>query len=99
MGKKPKDTICITLADNTCDEPKIRMNKVVRANLRVRIGDVVYVHLCSDVENGKQVNILLVDDTIEGLTGNLLDAYLKRMKLPSKMFQMRGDLNTDCGDM
>lgn len=78
QGKKRKDTICIALADDTCDEPKIRMNKVVRSNLRVRLGDVVSVHQCPDVKYGKRVHILPVDDTIEGVTGNLFDAYLKR---------------------
>ena len=43
-GKKRKDTVCIALAveetDNLADE-KIRMNKVVRQNLRVKFGDVV----------------------------------------------------------
>ena len=78
QGKKRKDTICIALADDTCDEPKIRMNKVVRSNLRVRLGDVVSVHQCADVKYGKRVHILPIDDTIEGVTGNLFDAYLKR---------------------
>ncbi|RZS09020.1 hypothetical protein BHM03_00040065, partial [Ensete ventricosum] len=77
-GKKRRDTICIALADDTCDEPKIRMNKVVRSNLRVRLGDVVSVHQCQDVKYGKRVHILPIDDTIEGVTGNLFDAYLKR---------------------
>ncbi|GMY15964.1 cell division control protein 48 homolog D-like [Fagus crenata] len=79
-GKKRKDTICIALADEACEEPKIRMNKVVRSNLRVRLGDVVSVHQCPDVKYGKRVHILPVDDTIEGVTGNLFDAYLKRMR-------------------
>ena len=78
QGKKRKDTICIALADETCEEPKIRMNKVVRSNLRVRLGDVVSVHQCPDVKYGKRVHILPIDDTIEGVTGNLFDAYLKR---------------------
>jgi ribosomal 50S subunit-recycling heat shock protein len=43
-GKKRKDTVCIVLADEFCEEGKIRMNKVVRKNLRVRLGDVVSVH-------------------------------------------------------
>lgn len=54
------------------------MNKVVRSNLRVRLGDVVSVHQCPDVKYGKRVHILPIDDTIEGITGNLFDAYLKR---------------------
>ena len=44
-GKKRKDTVCIVLADDTCDEGKIRMNQVVRKNLRIRLGDVVSLHL------------------------------------------------------
>ena len=78
QGKKRKDTVCIALADDTCDEPKIRMNKVVRSNLRVRLGDVVSIHQCPDVKYGKRVHILPLDDTIEGITGNIFDAYLKR---------------------
>lgn len=78
QGKKRRDTVCIALADEQCEEPKIKMNKVVRANLRVRLGDVVSVHQCPDVKYGKRVHILPIDDTIEGITGNLFDAYLKR---------------------
>ena len=43
-GKKRKDTVCIALAVEETDDltdDKIRMNKVVRHNLRVRFGDVV----------------------------------------------------------
>ncbi|XP_042486985.1 cell division control protein 48 homolog E-like [Macadamia integrifolia] len=91
-GKKRKDTICIALADDTCDEPKIRMNKVVRSNLRVRLGDVVSVHQCPDVKYGKRVHILPVDDTIEGVTGNLFDAYLKPYFLEAYRPVRKGDL-------
>ena len=80
-GKKRKDTVCIVLTDDTVEESKIRMNKVVRANLRVRLGDVVSVHQCPDVKYGKRVHILPIDDTIEGVTGNLFDVYLKRKSL------------------
>ncbi|QCE06030.1 transitional endoplasmic reticulum ATPase [Vigna unguiculata] len=91
-GKKRKDTVCIALADDTCEEPKIRMNKVVRSNLRVRLGDVVSVHACPDVKYGKRVHILPVDDTIEGVTGNLFDAYLKPYFLEAYRPVRKGDL-------
>ncbi len=52
------------------------MNKVVRRNLRVRLGDVVAVHPCPEIPNGNRVHILPIDDTIEGLTGNLTQTYL-----------------------
>jgi transitional endoplasmic reticulum ATPase len=38
----------------------------------------VSVHQCPDVKYGKRVHILPIDDTIEGVTGSLFDAYLKR---------------------
>lgn len=91
-GKKRRDTICIVLGDEQCEEPKIRMNKVVRANLRVRLGDIVSVHQCPDVKYGKRVHILPIDDTIEGLTGNLFDVYLKPYFLESYRPVRKGDL-------
>lgn len=78
-GKKRRDTVCICLSvedgDDLPDE-KIRMNKVVRNNLRVRFGDVVQVHPCTDIPNGNRVHILPLDDTIEGVTGNLTQTFL-----------------------
>ncbi|KAK7354025.1 hypothetical protein VNO80_19481 [Phaseolus coccineus] len=91
-GKKRRDTVCIVLVDEHCDEPKIRMNKVVRANLRVRLGDVVSVNQCPNVKFGKRVHILPIDDTIEGVTGNLFDAYLKPYFLESYRPVRKGDL-------
>jgi hypothetical protein len=53
------------------------MNKCIRKNLKVRLGDVVSIHQCPDVKYGKRVHILPIDDTIEGITGNLFDVFLK----------------------
>jgi transitional endoplasmic reticulum ATPase len=69
-GKKRKDTACIVLSDDTVANEKIRMNRVVRNNLRVRLGDVVALTPCPDVKYGKRIHVLPIDDTIEGLTGN-----------------------------
>ncbi|TXG50232.1 hypothetical protein EZV62_022756 [Acer yangbiense] len=91
-GKKRRDTVCIVLADERCEEPKVRMNKVVRSNLRIRLGDVVSVHQCPDVKYGTRVHILPIDDTIEGVTGNLFDAYLKPYFLESYRPVRKGDL-------
>ncbi|MFH4983817.1 hypothetical protein AB6A40_010526 [Gnathostoma spinigerum] len=76
-GKKRKESVCIALPDDTCPNEKIRMNRVVRNNLRVRLGDIVSVTVASNISNGKQVHILPIDDTIEGLTGNLFEVFLK----------------------
>ncbi|KAH0975483.1 hypothetical protein GBA52_017382 [Prunus armeniaca] len=87
-----KETVCIVLADDECEQPNIRMNKVVRANLRVCIGDVVSIHHSPDVKNGNQVHILPIDDTIEGVTGNLFDAYLKPYFTDAYRPVRKGDL-------
>ncbi|KAH9676424.1 cell division control protein 48 [Citrus sinensis] len=91
-GKKRKDTVCIVLGDEQCEESKVGMNKVVRSNLRVRLGDVVSVHACPDVKYGTRVHILPIDDTIEGVTGNLFDAYLKSYFTGSYRPVRKGDL-------
>ncbi|RZC81063.1 hypothetical protein C5167_043639 [Papaver somniferum] len=91
-GKKMKDTICIVITDDTCEEPKIRLNKVVRSNLRVRLGDIVSVHQCPDVRYGTRVHVLPVEDTTEGLTGNLFDAYLRPYFLEAYRPVRKGDM-------
>ena len=98
-GKKRKDTVCVVLADEQCEEHKVRLNKVVRANLRIRLGDVVSVHQCPDVKYAKRVHILPIDDTIEGMTGNLFDAYLKPYFLESYRPVRKGDLFVVRGGM
>ncbi|CAK0830060.1 unnamed protein product [Prorocentrum cordatum] len=91
-GKKRKDTVCIVLADDNLDDNKIRLNKVVRKNLRVRLGDIVSVHACGDVPYGKRIHVLPLDDTIEGITGNLFDTYLKPYYLEAYRPARQGDL-------
>ena len=68
-GKRRKETVCIVLSDENCPDEKIRMNRVVRNNLRVRLADVVMIQSCPGVKYGKRIHILPIDDTVEGLTG------------------------------
>ena len=98
-GKKRKETVCIVLADETCDEIKIRLNKVVRSNLRARLGDLVTVNACPDVKYGKRVHALPKDDTIEGITGNLFEVFLKPYFLEAYRPLCKGDLFTCQGGM
>jgi transitional endoplasmic reticulum ATPase len=70
-GKKRKETLCIALTDNKMEDGKIRMNKVVRKNLRVRLGDCVTIKPSADVPNLTKIHILPLDDTIEGISGDL----------------------------
>ena len=77
IGKKGKDTVCIVLSDEDTTDTHIRINKVVRKNLRVRLGDVVAISAKDSVPYCKKVHILPLDDSIEGVSGNLFDVYLK----------------------
>jgi hypothetical protein len=40
---------------------------------------LVYVAVmqCTDVKYGKRIHVLPIDDTIDGVSGNLFDVYLK----------------------
>merc|ERR1719213_1319284 len=76
-GKRRKESVCIVLSDDTVSDEKIRMNRVVRNNLRLRLGDVVAIQSCLDVKYGKRIHVLPIDDSVEGLTGNWFEVYLK----------------------
>jgi transitional endoplasmic reticulum ATPase len=90
-GKKRKDTVNIVLSDPDLEDGKIRMNKTVRKNLRVRLGDVITVSPCGDVPYGKRVHVLPFDDTIEGITGNLFETYLKPYYMEAYRPARQGD--------
>ncbi|KAL7989160.1 hypothetical protein Chor_008079 [Crotalus horridus] len=60
-GKKRREAVCIVLSDDSCSDEKIRMNRVP----------------CPDVKYGKRIHVLPIDDTVEGITGNLFEVYLK----------------------
>lgn len=76
-GKRRKETIAIVLVDDDCEEGKVQMNKVVRRNLRVKLGDVISINGVPDVPYGKRVHILPFEDTITGVSGNIFETYLK----------------------
>jgi len=98
-GKRRKDTVCIVISDDNCDESKIRMNKVVRKNLKVRLGDVVSINALSDIKYGKRIHVLPIDDTVEGLSGNLFDTFLKPYFVEAYRPVRKGDLFLARGGM
>ncbi|CAL4960299.1 unnamed protein product [Urochloa decumbens] len=91
-GKRRRDTVCMALPDEECGESKIRINKVARSNLRVRLADVVSVHPCHDAKYGARVQVLPLDDTVEGITGDLFEAYLKPYFADAYRPVRKGDL-------
>jgi len=76
-GKKRRETVAIALLDDKCANDKVRMNRCVRNNVRVRLGDVVSILPCPDIKYAKRIHVLPIDDTIQGLTGNIYDVFLK----------------------
>ncbi|CAO3596379.1 unnamed protein product [Absidia cylindrospora] len=91
-GKKRRDTVLIVLADDDVEDNKARINKVVRNNLRLRLGDVISIHPCPDIKYGQRIHVLPIDDTVEGLTGNLFETYLKPYFLEAYRPLRKGDL-------
>ncbi|KAK2958522.1 putative Cell division control protein 48 [Blattamonas nauphoetae] len=98
-GKKRHETVCICLPDDACPVGTIRMNRIVRQNLRVKPGDVISLHPCPDAKFGKHVLILPFDDSIEGITGNLFEVYLKPFFLEAYRPVHEGDVITCPGGM
>ncbi|KNZ56827.1 cell division cycle protein 48 [Puccinia sorghi] len=98
-GKKRKDTVLIVLSSDDVDEGKIQMNKdqitgslpVARNNLRIKLGDVCNVHPCHDIKYGKRIHVLPFDDSVEGLTGNLFEVFLKPYFLEAYRPVRKGD--------
>jgi transitional endoplasmic reticulum ATPase len=90
-GKKRRDTVLIVLADVACEEGKVNINKVVRNNLRVRLGDIISINVCPDIKYGKRIHVLPLDDTVEGVTGNLFEVYLKPYFLEAYRPVRKGD--------
>ncbi|TXG47767.1 hypothetical protein EZV62_027061 [Acer yangbiense] len=91
-GKRRRETVCLADSDETCQASKIRMNKVARSNLRVRLGDMVSLHFCSNIKYGERIHVLPLDDTIEGIDGNLFAAFLKPYFSDSYRPVKKGDL-------
>ena len=58
----------------------------------MRLGDIVTINAKEDVPYCKKVHILPMDDTIEGVSGNLFDVYLKPYFLEAYRPLRKGDL-------
>jgi len=76
-GKKRRDTIAVVSSDDSVLETRMQMTKVMRSNLRLRLSDPVRVEAFPDVKFAKSVQVLPFADTIEGLTGDLFEVFVK----------------------
>lgn len=98
-GKKRRDTVLIVLADDDMEDGVARINRCVRGNLRVRLGDIVSVHPCPDIKYANRISVLPIADTVEGLTGLLFDVFLKPYFVEAYRPVRKGDLFTVRGGM
>jgi len=100
-GKKRRDTVLICLSQDDVEEGKIAMNKVARGNCAIKLGDLVHVSAANDIKYGKRIHVLPFADSIEGLSGNLFDVFLRPYFLEAyrpvrkgDVFQVRGGMRT-----
>lgn len=90
-GKRKHETLCVIYADEGCNPQKVRINRCVRKNLRVRLGDLISVYAQNEVPNGTHVEIVPFDDSIEGLTGDIFGTFLKPYFIESFRPVHKGD--------
>ncbi|XP_044452509.1 cell division cycle protein 48 homolog [Triticum aestivum] len=76
-GKRRRETVCYAAKDASCPDGLARVNRVVRGNLRLRLGDLVTVVPCPGVKDAARVAISPFEDSVDGISGNLFDAYVK----------------------
>ncbi len=76
-NKDNRESIFIVHADDTCLNGFIRMNRVPRFNLRVHINDIVTFHGRQDLPNCRRIGVAPIEDTYQGITGDLISIYLK----------------------
>lgn len=98
-GKRKHETLCIINGDEACNPQKVRINRCVRKNLRVRLGDLISLYGQPDVPNGTHVEIVPFDDSIEGVTGDIFGTFLKPYFLDSFRPIHKGDCFTVHGGM
>ena len=76
-AKKKKSTVAIAQSDDTVGENRMKMTKVARGNLRLRLGDVVTVSSLPDVKTAVSIEVVPYKESIDGLSGDLLDVFVK----------------------
>lgn len=75
-GKRQKSTIGVVIPNEEVAEDNIQMNKIVRKNIRVRLGDQVYISKRDELPYAVEVTISAFSDSVEGVTGNLQETYI-----------------------
>ncbi|XP_048554325.1 cell division cycle protein 48 homolog [Triticum urartu] len=90
-GKRRRETVCYAAKDASCPDGLARVNRVVRGNLRLRLGDLVTVVPCPGVKDAARVAISPFEDSVDGISGNLFDAYVKPYFIGARRPVRKGD--------
>jgi transitional endoplasmic reticulum ATPase len=90
-GKKNRSTVCTVMANDKEEEGKIKMNKILRANLKTKLAESVHVSECKEIKYGNKIHVLPFADTVENLTGDLFDIFLKPYFLDAYRPVKKGD--------
>lgn len=77
IGKKNKDTVVTVLPDESLEVEAVAMTKIVRSNLRIKLGESVSIEPSKAIKYAKNVVIAPYIDTVYGMTGNISEAYLR----------------------
>eukprot|EP01035_Chromulina_nebulosa_P016889 gene16889-22377_t len=76
-GKKRKTTVAIVNSDEDLQDVKIKMSKVVRSNIRLRLGDTATISPLLSLKIGKSIIVAPFKDSVEGISGDLFDVFIK----------------------
>ncbi|XP_055305040.1 transitional endoplasmic reticulum ATPase [Sitodiplosis mosellana] len=75
-GKRHKKTVCVVQSDDNCQNDVIRMNRSVRENLHLQLGDIATIQAIPKLRYCNQVEMLPIDDTVKDLVNNIFEAHL-----------------------
>lgn len=75
-GKPQASTLCVVLVDDACPRGSVKMNKVVRDNLRVVTSGTVSVQPAYNAEYGRSITVLPLEDTMAGFSMDQLKDLL-----------------------
>ena len=75
-GNRRKTCPAVAIKDDELPVEKIRMNRCIRNNIKVKLGDIVAVKPKTDIVNLTKIHVLPFKDSIEGLDGDIATTYL-----------------------
>ncbi|KAH0576258.1 Cell division protein 48 [Spironucleus salmonicida] len=76
-GRFKKFTHAMVTPNPSLDPTKILMNKSVRKNANVNLGDIVSIHAAPEVQQGARIKILPFNDDVAGYTEDFFDTHIR----------------------